>query len=203
MGDNQEEERNAVKTPRNSVIKGRFAAICAVILLAALLSGCAGVRADQGVSTPRSEVTPVRELVAVQGVTPPAPPAANEKSRTPAGKASGASLGAETRSNEGGGVTIQVTPAGTAGDDLVFSAVLNTHSVDLNYDYRALATLRDDQGHTLPAASWEGGSSGHHLTGKLVFSNNPSVTGPSVKWIELELKGIAGVPVRTFRWDIK
>ena len=185
------------------MITGRFAAICAVILLAALLSGCAGVKADQGVSTPRSEVTPVRELVAVQGVTPPAPSAANEKSGTPAGKASGATLGAETRSNEGGGVTIQMTPAGTASNDLVFSAVLNTHSVDLNYDYRTLATLRDDQGHTYPATGWEGGSSGHHPTGKLVFSNNPAVTGPGVKWIEVELKGIAGVPVRTFRWDIK
>jgi hypothetical protein len=190
-------------TKRNPVMKSWIGAISAMILLAALLAGCAAVRADPGTPASLSQVTPDRKVAAIPGATPTAQPAANENSGTPAGKESGAALAAETRTSEGGGVTIQMTPGGTAGGDLVFSAVLSTHSVDLTYDYQALATLRDDQGHTYPAASWEGASGGHHLTGKLVFSNNPPLPGPRVKWIELELKGIAGVPVRTFLWDIR
>jgi rhodanese-related sulfurtransferase len=137
-----------------------------------------------------------------QSATPAAQPAPNDTGGTLSSKGAGASLPAETRTNNEGGVTVQITPPGTAGDELVFSVSLNTHSVDLTYDFRALATLRDDQGHAYAAAGWDGGSGGHHLTGKLVFSNNPPVTKPGAKWVELELKDIAGVSVRTFRWDV-
>ncbi len=99
-------------------------------------------------------------------------------------------------------MTIQATPAETAGGNLVFSLSLNTHMVDLKYDYRALATLRDDQGHVYPAASWDGGSGGHHVNGKLLFRDNPLRSAPGVKWVELQIKDVAGVPLRTFRWNI-
>jgi len=185
-----------------SVMRGRFAAMGAAILLAGLLAGCTGARVDQEASASRSVVTPVREPVAVQSVKPTALPAATKSSGASAGEGSGASLPAEARTSDGGGVVVQVTPEVTVGDRLVFDVSLNTHSVDLSYDYRALASLRDDQGHTYPAASWDGGSGGHHQTGKLVFTNTPAVIGPGIKWMELEIKDVAGVPLRTFRWDI-
>jgi hypothetical protein len=92
-----------------------------------------------------------------------------------------------------------VTPAEGAAGQSVFTVNLNTHSVDLNYDLKSLATLQDDQGHSYQALTWDGGSGGHHVSGSLHFEG----IQPGAKWVALELKDIAGVPSRTFRWDVK
>jgi hypothetical protein len=202
MSANQSEERIAVITRRNRAMKGRIAAVCTAILIAGLLAACSGVQAARPAPASPGEATATRETQAGSGARPTAAPAAGAANHAPAGKASGLSLPAETRSSEGGGVTIQATPDGTAGGNLVISLSLNTHSVDLSYDYRALATLRDDQGHVYPAASWDGASGGHHVKGRLIFSNNPLQSVAGVKWIELEIKDVAGMPVRTFRWNV-
>jgi hypothetical protein len=180
-------------------MKGRIAAICLVILIAGLLAACSNVQAAQPAPPPPGEAAASRETPARASVAPTAEPAAND---TPIGKPAGAVLPAEPRTSEGGGVTVEATPAGTADGNLAFSLSLNTHMVDLSYDYRALATLRDDQGHVYPAAKWDGGSGGHHVTGKLFFSNNPLQSVPGVKWVELEIKDVAGMPLRTFRWNV-
>jgi hypothetical protein len=183
-------------------MKGRIAALFLVILIAGLLAACSGVQAAQPASTPPREAGGTQETAARPALTLTPEPAAKTNNNAPVSKGPGAALPAEPRTSEGGGVTVEAMPAGAADGDLAFSLSLNTHMVDLRYDYRALATLRDDQGHVYPAAKWDGGSGGHHVTGKLFFSNNPLRSVPGLKWVELEIKDVAGMPLRTFRWNV-
>lgn len=69
-----------------------------------------------------------------------------------------------------GQVDVEVTPLLSA--DLtapVFELVMNTHSVELAYDYLQLATLTDDQGNSYKPTKWTGNTSGHHVSGQLIF----------------------------------
>jgi hypothetical protein len=36
----------------------------------------------------------------------------------------------------------------------------------------------------------------------LLFGSNPLQSESGIKWIELQIKDIAGVPLRTFRWNV-
>lgn len=86
-----------------------------------------------------------------------------------------------------GAVDVEVTPVSiTPQADIVFKLSLNTHSVDLGYDYTQIATLTDDQGNSYKPSRWTGESGGHHLEGELIFpplSNKP-------KELILKLDGI-------------
>jgi hypothetical protein len=108
-------------------------------------------------------------------------------------------LRAEERVHEGGAVTVKVKPAGRQGNRVVFDVVLDTHSVELAYDLVALASLKDETGQTYGAAEWQGGSGGHHVSGRLLLEG----PGDAVQWLELELRDIGGVPSRIFRWDTR
>ena len=149
-----------------------------------LLAGCAGGQ----VEPTRALATPIKTLTVASPTQPP--------------ELETVTLLVEPRQNEGGGLEIEVKPAGVKDGKLLFSVALNTHSVDLSYDYAALASLKDDQGREYPALAWEGGKGGHHLEGTLVFARDPLLQ-PDVKWLELRLKDIAEVPLRTFRWEVK
>ena len=81
---------------------------------------------------------------------------------------------------------------------LDFTVALNTHSVDLNYDYQAIASLSNDAGEKVQATKWDGPTSGgHHVSGTLSF--------PALKrgqTLTLTLRGIANVPERIFTWKV-
>jgi len=104
-----------------------------------------------------------------------------------------------------GAVEIEVTlvvpgsPAASkfdAGAQTVFLVAMNTHSVDLaGYDLVALSELRAG-GRPLPPLRWVSTSdSSHHRSGALIF---PKVDRRAA--LELRIKTIGSVPVRTFRW---
>jgi hypothetical protein len=106
------------------------------------------------------------------------------------------------RVNDEAMVTVEVTPLNL--DDKVattidFTVGLNTHSVDLSYDYKSIATLSNDVGDKVQALKWDGPTSGgHHVSGTLSFS---ALKNRGQAWI-LSLRGIAGVPERTFTWKV-
>lgn len=78
----------------------------------------------------------------------------------------------------------------------VFLVSLNTHSVDLSrYDMVQVSELRAG-GQSWRPLRWVSTSDGsHHRAGVLVF---PKVD--PARPVELLIKTIAGIPVRTFRW---
>lgn len=101
-----------------------------------------------------------------------------------------------------------VTPLnlGMPGKTLDFKVAMDTHSVELAYDLTKTAILRINRGREYAPLSWDGGSGGHHLSGKLSFpatdASGQPVLALDVKVLELILKGIGGVPSRVFRWDL-
>lgn len=104
----------------------------------------------------------------------------------------------QTQTNDRNEVTVEVTPISLKTDaNLEFKMVLDTHSVELNYDLMKIAKLTDDKGRNLKPFSWSGGSGGHHLSGELVFPAVPDKT----KFLELTISNIEGVD-RMFRWDL-
>jgi hypothetical protein len=115
------------------------------------------------------------------------------------------SLGADatgvTRTNSGGGVTVNVTyPHSQNTEEPRFEVVLDTHSVNLDaYDLKALSLLRDDSGNTYQPVRVENKGSGHHREIAIVF---PKVSAPA-KRLELVIKDIAGIKERSFSWDFQ
>ena len=106
------------------------------------------------------------------------------------------------RSNDGGGVRVVVTPRPHAANAETwdFDVALDTHTKPLTDDLAAATSLVDDQGRATPAKSWNGDPpGGHHRKGVLQFSapaHNPAT-------FEVLVKGVGGVDVRIFRWDLK
>lgn len=104
-----------------------------------------------------------------------------------------------------GAVEIEVTlvlpgsPDGAkygADQQTVFLLSMSTHSVDLTgYDLVKVSELTA-AGQTLKPVRWiSTADNSHHRSGALLFSKVDRRTP-----LELRIKTIAGVPVRTFRW---
>ena len=121
-------------------------------------------------------------------------------STSSAGEVSGAGL---TQTKEEASVTVKATPLNlndASAATLDFQIALDTHSVDLAYDMLSIVTLRSNTGEEVQPTKWDGpAGGGHHVSGTLSF---PQLTdrGQSVTLI---LHGIAGVPERTFEWEVK
>lgn len=110
------------------------------------------------------------------------------------------------QSSEAGNVTVDVTWKGRAAG-LVFTVAMDTHSVDLDsYDLRTLAVLRTDQGTEAQPTSWDAAKGGHHREGTLTFpattADGKPLLAPETRSFALTIRGIAGVPERTFRWTL-
>ncbi len=131
---------------------------------------------------------------------PVSPSANGANSSTPIAARASAIAGLTAQSNDGGGVTVSVTPlALRAGAALQFDIALNTHSVDLRDDMLKSVVLRDDAGEEHAPTLWEGpGPGGHHRTGRLTFAALPA----STRSVTLVVRNIGGVPERVFRWDL-
>jgi hypothetical protein len=130
--------------------------------------------------------------------------AANPAAATPAytGTIAYTALG---KSAQAGNVTVSVTPLTlqTPGTTLDFDVRLETHSVDLGVDLTQLAVLRTASGAEVKATRWTGGS-GHHVDGTLSFPSidlaGKRVAGSGT--LTLLVRNLAGVPERTFTWDL-
>ncbi len=145
-------------------------------------------------------------LAACSGATTPtwvpAPATVKVSSASTAQPSASQSSGArfETKSHEGGSVTVKVTPLALGLEQpLVFDLAMDTHSVDLSDDLTKIVIVRDDAGKEYAPIAWEGaGPGGHHREGKLKFA---ALTGKP-KYVELVIKGLARVPERVFRWEL-
>lgn len=108
------------------------------------------------------------------------------------------------RSNERS-VTVEVTPLDLSNGPgtLDFRIVLDTHSIALDYDLVRITMLVDDQGNEYGAASWDGTAGGHHVEGLLKFVGRDRILSSGASFLEMRMTGVAGVPSRTFRWNLQ
>ena len=108
-----------------------------------------------------------------------------------------------TRTSNARAVTVEVTPLnlGQGSGTLDFQVALETHSIDLDYDFASISVLRDDAGNDYRAAAWEGPRGGHHLSGVLRFAGAQQIMASSPRQLELRIHGVAGMD-RSFRWDM-
>ena len=112
-----------------------------------------------------------------------------------------------TQTNEGGQVTIAATLQAN-GAVPSFNIAMNTHAVDLDgYDLKQLTVLRIDSGREVQPTSWEAPKGGHHRSGTLTFpatnaNGSPLITSGAHS-VELIIRDVAGVPVRSFRWTLE
>jgi len=103
------------------------------------------------------------------------------------------------RMNEANAVSVEIVPLNlydATAEALEFEVAVTTHSVDLNYDFATIATLRSDAGEEVAALKWDGPVGGHHVSGVLSF---PALKARG-QTMALVLRGIADVPERTFVW---
>jgi hypothetical protein len=110
------------------------------------------------------------------------------------------------QTNTAGAVTVAVTWAGRSAGP-VFAIALDTHSVPLDgYDLRQLAVLRTDQGVEVTPSGWDAPAGGHHRKGTLTFPTTTADGRPvltaTTREVVLVLRDVAGVPERTFRWQL-
>lgn len=104
----------------------------------------------------------------------------------------------EVQSQSFGAVDVEVTPKQVKeGDPIIFYLSINTHSVDLDYDFVSISSLEDEQGNVYQAQEWTGGQGGHHLRGELVFDNLKSDS----KQLMLTINGIDG-ETNEFEWGL-
>ena len=104
-----------------------------------------------------------------------------------------------SRSNTGGGLTIDVTPVSLEVDKPgQFNVKFTTHQGDLDFNLVEQAYLVDDKGNKYIATQWQGGTGGHHLSGQLIFSSIES----EVTEVQLVINDIYGVKERVFEWDL-
>ena len=103
------------------------------------------------------------------------------------------------RTDEGGAVTIVVTPLNLEGGSstLDFEVAMNTHSVDLGFDLATMAALKTDSGAEIAPSAYQGGS-GHHVKGLLSFPEAPT---EGARTLTLVIRDAAGVAERTFTWQ--
>lgn len=97
-----------------------------------------------------------------------------------------------------GAVEVEVKPVSVvSGKDVVFELSMNTHSVELNYDYMQIVTLTDEGGNSYKPTKWTGGNSGHHLEGELLFDAFPQ----NPKELTLTLEGVDN-KTEAFFWQL-
>jgi hypothetical protein len=107
----------------------------------------------------------------------------------------------ESRKSNAAGVQVVVTPKpfDKAASSWDFDVVMDTHSKPLNDDLVRASELIAD-GRTYAPLGWQGDKpGGHHRKGVLRF---PRPAEPP-KVVEVQITGIGGAGVRTFRREFK
>lgn len=109
----------------------------------------------------------------------------------------GAAITAEAQAE---GVTAKVTYNNPGQATPVFNVVLDTHSAELDqYKFEDIVVLRDQAGKEHKPAVTSSKGSGHHREATLEFKG-AQLSGAD--YIELVIKGVAGVPERVFKFDL-
>ena len=107
------------------------------------------------------------------------------------------------QSSVGDAVTIDVEWIKEGDGLLIFDVSMNTHSVDLDgYDLGELAVLRDDMGTEYHPVSWNSAAGGHHRKGTLTFPSPDSLSQAKAKYIEMMIRGVAGIEERVLKWEL-
>lgn len=106
-------------------------------------------------------------------------------------------------------VEARLSDAHAAGDTgpLVFSIVLDTHSVDLDaIDLAGSASLRDDRGRSVAPVRWEAPRGGHHVQGVLTFpgvlADGSALHSRSTRSLALVVTNVGDIPERRLTWDL-
>lgn len=84
------------------------------------------------------------------------------------------------------------------GDEAVFEIVLDTHSVNLEYNVAEISTLTEHKGKVHTAIGWTGGIGGHHLSGQLTFGP----VSADAESVTLTISGIEGETSKT-TWTVQ
>lgn len=103
--------------------------------------------------------------------------------------------------NSEGAVEVAVSPLNVAKGSAAwtFGVALNTHSGSLDEDLAKVSVLKDDSGKTYLPKSWDGAPpGGHHRQGVLAFA----AVSPYPRSVTLIIKNIAGVPERSFSFEL-
>ena len=151
-------------------------------LIAAVLMSCAPQAAPTPIYITQTPTAPLIATATLQAI-PIAIPTPDPLART----------------NEANAVGVEIMPRNlydASAGTLEFEVTFTTHTVDLAYDFAALATLRSDSGEEVAALKWDGPNGGHHVFGVLSF---PALKARG-QTITLVLRDIAGVPERAFEW---
>lgn len=110
------------------------------------------------------------------------------------------SITLSSRVNEGGGLSIEVTPIDfSLLKPVKLQISFTTHQGNLDFDLTKISYMTDDKGKKYFPERWEGGSGGHHLAGTLYFSSPINDT----KTMEFTIENIYNVEKREFLWQIK
>lgn len=108
----------------------------------------------------------------------------------------------EARSSDAAGVSIVVKPKPVEAGATVwdFDVTMNTHVKPLSEDLTTMSVLVDGNGQRTKPIAWQGDKpGGHHRKGVLQF---PAPAGTPTTF-ELQITGVGGVDLRTFRWEFK
>jgi hypothetical protein len=97
------------------------------------------------------------------------------------------------KTGEMGAVMVEVVPI-TSNKYMVS---LNTHSVDLDFDFKKIVKLKDDLGNDYNALSWTGERGGHHLSGEIEF---PAISD-SAKGVTIMISDIEN-EVLSLEWTL-
>ena len=106
------------------------------------------------------------------------------------------------RNSDEAGVRVVVTPKALGPSVAVweFNIVMDTHTKPLDDNLAQVAVLVDGAGRRYVPVAWQGDPpGGHHRKGVLQFSAPAEMP----KSVELQINGVGGVGIRTFRWELK
>ena len=106
------------------------------------------------------------------------------------------------QSSDDAGVRVVVTPKALEPGLRIwlFEVVMDTHTKPLEEDLAQSAVLVDEAGSRYRPAAWQGDPPGGHHR-KVILQFSPPAEMP--KAVELQIDGVGGAGVRTFRWQLQ
>ncbi len=106
--------------------------------------------------------------------------------------------GLQSQLKEMGAVTLELTPVQLeTNKEVLFNLELNTHSVELDYDYTKIIKMYDQNRDEYLVKEWTGEAGGHHLSGQVVFAELKD----TVTSVTIEIEGIDNQS-GSFNWKL-
>ncbi len=106
------------------------------------------------------------------------------------------------QSSDDAGVRVVVTPMALGPGMTIweFEVVMDTHTKPLDEDISQAAVLVDEAGRRYKPVAWQGDPPGGHHR-KVILQFSPPAEMP--KAVELQIDGVGGAGIRTFRWQME